>query len=224
MAEVAVLKTLFQRELLLAFRNKSQLLNPILFFLITVSLFPLATDPSAQTLHLLGPGVIAVAALLATLLSIDGLLQHDYRTGCLEQWLLSSHELSYLIFIKLSAAWLVLAAPLVLVAPCVALFYQLSSSTLLVMVLTLLPTTLLLVALCGVGAAFTVGLRQANLLLPLLVLPLAVPCLIFASQTLLASQLGLPIVACLSLLTGFALLGFIAAPFIIAAVLRIGLV
>ncbi|MBX2826497.1 MAG: heme exporter protein CcmB [Gammaproteobacteria bacterium] len=213
---------LLARDLTVTVRRGHQWLNPLLFFIIVVSLFPLGVGPNAETLAAIAPGVIWVGALLATLLSLDSLFTMDHADGSLEQVVLTPQPLSVLMLAKVMAHWLITGIPLILVSPLLVLFLQLPLSSIPVLALSLALGTLSLSLIGAIGAALTVGVRHGGVLLALLILPLFVPILIFGAGTLRAWQLGLPTEAQLSLLGALAVLSLALAPLATAAAIRIG--
>nr|AAC63582.1 CCMB [Pseudomonas putida GB-1] len=168
------------REARLLFRRPAELANPLVFFAIVVALFPLAVGPESQLLQTLSPGLVWVAALLAVLLSLDGLFRSDFEDGSLEQWVLSPHPLALLVLAKVLAHWIFSGLALVLLAPLLALMLGLPSPLLPVLLGSLLLGTPVL-SLLGAVAALTVGLKRGGLLLRLLILPLYIPVLILGS-------------------------------------------
>lgn len=218
---VNALLALLRRDLKLAFRARGELINPLIFFALVVSLFPLATSPEPGMLRLLAPGIIWVSALLATLLSLDQLFRSDYDDGSLEQLVLSPHPLALLALTKIFAHWLVTGLPLVLVAPLLGAMLGLPGPALSTLALGLLLGTPILSAIGGIGAALTVSLRRGGMLLSLLILPLYVPVLVFASSAVEATAAGLPARGQLYLLASLMLLSLSFAPIAIAAALRI---
>ena len=175
----AVLK----RDLLLAFKRPGDVLNPLVFFAIVSTLFPLAIGPASEQLLAIGPGVVWVAALLSALLSLNTLFLTDREDGSLDQLILSPQPLPLLVLGKTVTHWLVSGLPLVLVSPLIAITYQMPGETIRVMVVTLTLGTVSLSLLGSVGAALTIGLNRGTALLSLLVLPLAMPVLIFGART-----------------------------------------
>ena len=218
---LAAFTGVLQRELRLAIRRRNDWLNPPLFFILVVSLFPLGIGPSPQTLALIAPGVIWVAALLATLLSLERLFRDDFDDGSLEQMLLSPHPLPLLVLAKLLAHWLVTGLPLVLISPLLGLLLHLPLSGLLALPLSLLIGTPALTLIGAIGVALTVSLRRGGILLTLLVLPLYVPVLIFGTAAVAASAEGLPNTGQLALLAALLVLTLPLAPLAIAAGLRV---
>ena len=210
----------FTRELLLAVRRPADALSGLLFFILVGSLFPLAIGPDAALLRLIGPGVVWVAALLAVLISLHRLFEHDYADGSLEQWLLAPRMLGILIAIKIAAHWLITCLPLILVAPLLALQYGLSNEATACLVIALLLGTPTLALLGALGAALTLGLR-GQVLLALIVLPMCVPPLIFGCAAVMAAQQGLPAGPALSLLGACLSLAAFLCPWATAAALRL---
>ncbi len=211
------------RDLRIAMRSRAELGVQLLFYVIVVSLFPLATSPERTLLATLGPGVLWVAALLATLLSLPRLFAADLADGSLEQIALSPYPLPALVSGKIAAHWLTNGLPLVLLAPLLAIQYALEGDAVVVLVAGLALGTPVLSLLGAIGAALTLGLRGGGSLLALLVLPLYVPVLIFGAGAVDATRSGLAAGANLSLLGAGLLLALVAAPFAAAAAVRIAL-
>jgi heme exporter protein B len=213
--------TLLRYQLLLAYRQRSELVYCVLFFLLVVSLFPLAVSPEPHILRTLAPGVIWVAALLATLLASTQLFASDFADGNLEQWLLSPRSATGLVFIKITAHWLITGLPLILLAPLCGLILYLPFEQILVLWVTLWLGTPSLSLLSAIAVALTTGLRQGGILLALLVLPLYIPVLVFASSAVLASANGLPVSPHLALLAAFLLFSLVLMPLITVQALRL---
>ena len=209
------------REARLLCRRPAELANPLVFFAIVIALFPLAVGPQTQLLQSLSPGLVWVAALLAVLLSLDGLFRSDFEDGSLEQWVLSSRPLPLLVLAKVSAHWLFSGLALVLLSPLLALMLGLPGRCLPVLLASLLLGTPVLSLLGAIGAALTVGLKRGGLLLALLILPLYIPVLILGSGALQASLQGLPVAGHLLWLASLAALAVTLTPFAIAAGLTI---
>ena len=216
-----VFTQLLSREMRLLARRPSDLANPLVFFAIVIALFPLAVGPETQLLQTLSPGLLWVAALLAVLLSLDGLFRSDFEDGSLEQWVLSSHPLPLLVLAKVLAHWLFSGLALVLLAPVLALMLGLPERCLPVLLISLLLGTPVLSLLGAVGAALTVGLKRGGLLLALLILPLYIPVLILGSGALQAALQGLPASGHLLWLASLTALAVTLTPFAIAAGLTI---
>jgi len=214
---VAALK----RELLLSLRRKSELVNPLIFFLMVVTLFPLGVSPEPGFLAQLAPGVLWVAALLATLLSMDSLFRSDFDDGSLEQLLLSPQPLFVVVLAKVLAHWMLTGLVLTLVAPLIAVMLFLPAEGMPGLMLSLLLGTPTLSLVGAIGAALTVGLRKGGVLIALLVLPLYIPVLIFGTGAVQAAVTGLPLGGYLALLGALLALGATLAPLAIGAALRI---
>jgi heme exporter protein B len=214
---------LLKRDLTLAMRRRAEMVNPLLFFILVTSLFPLGVGANPNLLQAIGPGVIWVAALLAALLSLDGIFRSDFEDGTLEQFLLSSHPVSILVLAKVLAHWLITGLPLLLVSPLLGVLLGLSGDAIRVMMITLLLGTPVLSLLGAVGVALTVGLRKGGMILSLLVLPLYVPLLIFAAAAVDTAAAGLPITAHLLFITALLILALSLSPPATAAALRISL-
>jgi heme exporter protein B len=220
---IAALRSVLVRDLTLAVRRRTDVLTTLIFFVIVVSLFPFGVGPDAELLRTLGPGVIWVAALLASMLSLGRLFAGDFVDGVLEQLLLTPQPLAVLALVKVFAHWLVSGLPLVLMAPVLGLQYGLSAEALQILVLTLLLGTPVLSLIGSVGAALTLGLRGGGVLLSLLVLPLYVPVLIFGAGAVDAGLSGQGVEGHYSLLAAFLLTAIIFAPWATAAALRISM-
>lgn len=214
---------LIQRELRIAFRRGAEVVNPLLFFLIVITLFPLGIGPDPQQLARIAPGIVWVAALLSSLLALERLFRDDYLDGTLDQLLLSPTPLPVTVMGKVIAHWLVTGLPLILLSPLVAMLLSLDMYSWRAMALTLLLGTPTLSFLGAIGVGLTVGLRRGGVLLSLLVLPLAIPVLIFASAAIDAAGQGLAIGGYLALLGAMLVGSATLAPFATAAALRITL-
>src|SRR3989344_5480263 len=216
-----VFSLLLARESRLLFRRPAELANPLVFFAIVIALFPLAVGPQTQLLQSLSPGLVWVAALLAVLLSLDGLFRSDFEDGSLEQWVVSPHPLALLVLAKVLAHWAFSGLALVLLAPLLGLMLGLPIGTITVLLVSLLLGTPILSLLGAVGAALTVGLKRGGLLLALLILPLYIPVLILGSGALQAELQGLPSIGYLLWMASLAALAVTLSPFAIAAGLEI---
>ena len=212
-----------RRDLLLAVRRRSDVGTALLFFVIVASLFPLGVGAEPDLLRAIGPGVIWVAALLSTLLSLGRLFSADYADGTLEQMLLGAAPLGVVAAAKGLAHWLVAGLPLVLIAPLLALQYDLPRALYGVLVLSLLLGTPVLSLVGAIGAALTLGLRGGGVLLALLVLPLYVPVLILGAGSVDMAAAGLAPDGQLLLLSALLILAAAFAPWATAAALRISM-
>ena len=214
---------IIRRDLRLAMRRRNDSVAMLFFFIIVVSLFPLGIGPEAGLLRTLAPGVLWVAALLATMLSLPRLFADDYHDGTLEQLALAPQPLALIVIGKVIAHWLVSGLPLALLAPILGLQFDLSIDALVVLTVSLLIGTPALSGIGAIGAALTLGVRGGGVLLSLLVLPLYIPVLIFGAGAVDAVVTGLGAQAHLSLLAALSLAGVFFAPWATAAALRIAL-
>ena len=212
-----------RRDLLLTFRRRSDIVNPLAFFVMVGVMFPLGVSPEAKFLAQLAPGVIWVAALLASLLSVDGIFRSDFDDGSLEQMLISPQSLLLLVLAKVMNHWLISGFCLALVSPLLALMLFLPSEGVWALILSLLLGTPTLSLIGAIGAALTVGLRKGGILISLLVLPLYIPVLIFGASCVQAASMGLPIQGYLALLGAIFVLSVVSAPFAIVAALQISI-
>ena len=212
------------RDIRLAMRRRTDVLTTLFFFVIVVSLFPLGVGTEKEVLRILGPGVVWVAALLASMLALERLFAADYDDGTLEQMLMTPQPLSVLVLAKVAAHWLLTGLPLVAIAPLVGLQYHLSDTSIGVMMLSLLAGTPVLSLIGAIGAALTLGLRGGGILLSLLILPLYIPVLVYGAGAVAASTIAVadaqPYFA---LLGSFLLLTLIFSPLAAAAALRIAM-
>ncbi|HLP81817.1 MAG TPA: heme exporter protein CcmB, partial [Nitrosomonas sp.] len=196
---------IIKRDLLLAVRRQSDVLTTLFFFIIVVSLFPLSVGPEMNLLRAMAPGIVWVAALLASMLSLGRMFSNDYMDGTLEQMLLSPQSLSLLVLGKALAHWLVTGIPLVLMAPVLGIQYDLPVDALAILTFSLLLGTPVLSLIGAIGAALTLGLRGGGVLVSLLVLPLYIPILIFGAGAVEANMAGVEFDAHLSLIGAFLL-------------------
>ena len=215
--------SLLRRDLRIALRERSDLAQPVLFFVVVVSMFPLSVTPDQQLLQNAGPGIIWVAALLATLLALDSIFRPDFDDGSLEQIALSPHPLSLLVLAKAVAHWLVSALPLILVSPLLSMLMQLPAQATVILMLSLLVGTPALSLIGAVGVGLTVGIRRNGVLLSLLVLPLYVPALIFGSGSVQAVMISQDPTPHLLLLSAFSVFSLAVCPLAAAAAVRISL-
>ncbi|HEY6821386.1 MAG TPA: heme exporter protein CcmB [Burkholderiales bacterium] len=220
---LAAARCLIYRDLLLALRRKSDVGTALLFFVIVASLFPLGVGVEPSLLKAIGPGVIWVAALLSSMLSLSRLFADDHADGTLEQMLLGAAPLGVIVAAKTAAHWLVSGLPLVLIAPLLAIQYGLSASLIGVLVLSLLIGTPVLSMIGAIGAALTLGLRGGGVLLSLLVLPLYVPVLVMGAGSVDMAAAGLAPDAQLLLLAAMLIVAAVFSPWALAAALRISI-
>ena len=185
------LMSILHRDLTLAMRQKADIFQPLTFFVLVITLFPIAVGPSPDTLQKIGPGVIWVAAILSALLGMERLFRDDFVDGVLEQLQLSQLSLAWVMFVKVFAHWLVTIVPLILISPLLALFLNLSMSMYWALLGTLLLGTPIISLLGAVAVALTVGLQRGGILLALVIIPVFIPLLIFATAAVDAAAFGL---------------------------------
>ncbi|MCK9539046.1 heme exporter protein CcmB [Dokdonella sp.] len=216
-------RALVRRDLTLVWRRRGDALNPILFALIVVALFPLALGPEPEVLRRIAAGVIFVALLLAGLLALDTLFRSDYEDGSLEQLVLSPHPLALLLACKIAVHWFTTALPLIVAAPLLGELLHLADPVRPVLLAALLLATPLLSLIGAICVALTVGMHRSGMLLALLVLPLYVPVLIFGAGACNAAGNALPYAAPLLWLGAALVVALVVAPLACAAALRISL-
>ena len=214
---------IIKRELQIAMRKRAEILNPLWFFLIVITLFPLVIGPDPALLSRIAPGVAWVAALLSALLSFERLFRDDFIDGSLEQLMLNAQSLPMTALAKVIAHWLLTGLPLILLSPIAALLLSLEINIWWALVLTLLLGTPVLSSIGAIGVALTVGLCKGGVLLSLLVVPLFIPVLIFASSVLEAASLNMTYGGQLAILGAMMVSAITLSPFAIAAALRISL-
>lgn len=217
----AVFWATLRRDLLLAIRHRGEMANPLVFFLIAITLIPLGITPESTVLTIIAPGMLWVMALLATLLSLDGLFRSDYEDGSLEQMLISPQPLYFTVLAKVLVHWLVTGLPLTLMSPLLGVMLSLPSAGYGPLCLSLLLGTASMSLIGAVGAALTVALRKGGLLLSLIVMPLYVPVLIFGASSVHNAVLGSAINAQLAVLGAFLALAIVLAPLAAAGALRV---
>ena len=213
----------FARDARLAVRSKGEVVQALAFFVVVVSLFPLAIGPESALLKRIAPGVVWVAALLSVLLTLPRILANDHADGTLEQLALSVYPLPLIVAGKIIAHWLITGLPLALLSPVLGLQFGLESRELVVMFASLMLGTPVLSLVGSVGAALTLGVRGGSILLALLVLPLYIPVLIFGAGAVEQSMAGIDVSANLSLLGAMLLLGGLVSPFAVAVAVKISL-
>ena len=217
----SVILATIRRELLLAFRSPGDVINPLMFFVISVTLFPLGGGADANFLSSIASGVIWVTALLAIMFSMDSLFRSDYEDGSLEQLLMSPQPLYFLLLAKVLSHWLVACLPIILLAPVFAVMFAIPEAGRLPLVLGLLVGTPILCLLGAIGMALTVGLSRSGLLLAVLILPLYIPVLVFGTGMVAAALDSLPYTGLLALMGAMLILAICLSPLAIAAALRI---
>ena len=211
------------RDLTVAFRKRGQLIQPLAFFALVTMLFPLAVSPELARLRAIAPGVLWVAALLASLLALEFLFRDDAYDGTLEQYALSGQSLTWLLFAKTVAHWLLTGLPLALMAPFAALSIGVSAAAVPGIVLVMVVGTVALSLIGAIGAALTLGMKRSGALLALLTLPLSLPVLIYGARATELAIVGNSYLAPLELLAALAVLAVTLAPLAAAAAVRISL-
>ncbi|HEX7113698.1 MAG TPA: heme exporter protein CcmB [Steroidobacter sp.] len=217
----ALLVLVITRDLRLAVRHWDQILQPLIFFVIVTTLFPLAISPALAELREISAGVVWVAAMLASLLALESLFRPDVEDGTMEQWVLSGQPLSLLLVAKVATHWLLTGLPLVLMSPLVGTALGMPQSAWPVLMATLALGTGSLSMLGGIGAALTVSVRRGSVLLALLVLPLEMPVLIFGARAVDLAMQGEVVAGPLNLLAAMLLFFLSLGPFAMAAAMRI---
>ncbi|CAM2797057.1 MULTISPECIES: heme exporter protein CcmB [Vibrio] len=212
---------IIQRELLIAFRRQADIFNPLWFFIIVITLFPLSIGPEPGLLSRIAPGIVWVAALLSALLSLERLFRDDFQDGALEQMMIMPVPLSVVALSKVIAHWLLTGVPLILISPLLAILLSLNFDTWLGVVATLLLGTPTLSFIGAIGVALTVGLQKGGVLLSLVVLPLYIPILIFATSAIDAASLGMAYNGQLAILAAMLVGAMTLTPFAISAALRV---
>lgn len=210
-----------RKDLIGAFRQQSEILNPIWFFIIVITLFPLGIGTDPALLSRIAPGIIWVAALLSALLSFERLFKDDYIDGSLEQMMISPHSLTWLVSAKVFAHWTLTGLPILVISPLLAIFLSLELNTFWALFLTLLLGTPILSLLGAIGVALTIGLRKGGVLLSLIMLPLSIPILIFSTMAIDAAAFGQSYTGMLALLGAMLVATITLAPYAIAASLRV---
>ena len=218
-----LLTMVIRRDLVLAMRRRADVLTTLIFFVMVVSLFPLGVGPELDLLRQMAPGVVWVAALLASMLALGRMFSADYLDGTLEQMMLVPQSLSMLVLGKILAHWMVSGLPLVLMAPVLGLQFDMSVEALWVLIGGLLLGTPVLSMIGAVGAALTLGLRGGGVLVSLLVLPLCIPVLIFGAGAVEAVASGMNVAPHLSLLGALLVLALVFTPWVTAQALRISM-
>ncbi len=217
----AVYSATLKRDLKLALRQKVDVVNPLFFYVLVIILFPIGIGPEPDLLQRVAPGVIWIAALLSTLLGVEKLFKEDYDDGVLEQLILSPVPLPVVVMAKMTAHWCTSGLPIILISPLLAAFLNVNASGLLAVILTLLVATPLLSIIAAIGAALTVGLQKGGVLISLLVLPLNIPILIFATSAVDNAMSNSPYNGQLAVLTAFLILAMMLGPFAVSSSLKV---
>ena len=213
--------TVIRRDVLLAARRRGDWLTAQLFFVMVVSMFPIGIGPEPGMLRTIGPGVVWVAALLASLLSLERLFADDYRDGTLELMMLSPHPIALLTLGKAIAHWIINGIPLLAITPLLGIQFNLPAEAVWILVLSLAIGTPILSLLGSIGAALTLGLRGGGALVTLLIMPLYVPALIFGAGAVEGVLAGTGSEAHLSLLGAFLMMSLLLAPWVSAMALKV---
>jgi len=213
--------TLIKRDLVLAFRGRGEAFNSLIFFGLVILLFPIGISASEKLLSEIAPGLIWIAALLATMVSLDNLFKEDFQDGTLEQWAVSQHSLISFAWARLLSHWIITSVPLIIIAPLFALSLNLPPEAIGVLIFSLLLGTPLLTFIGGIGVALTTGLKKSSMLLPLLVLPFYIPVLIFGASAVDVAADGWSAAGQLYILAGLFVLGITLAPFAVATSLKV---
>ena len=211
----------FRRDLLLAFRHKGDMVNPLVFFLIAITMIPLALGPEKAVLMRIAPGIIWVMALLATLLSLDNLFRSDFDDGSLEQLLIAPYPLPMAVLAKIFVHWLATGLPLTLLAPLLGVMLSLPASAFGALCYSLLLGTAVMSLIGAVGAALTVSLRKGGVLISLIVMPLYIPILIFGASAVQVAALGQPFNMQLAVLGAALAIALVFVPLAVAGALRV---
>lgn len=214
---------MLMRDLRLVWRRRGDAMQPVIFVLLVVTLFPLALGDDRELLARIAPGVLWIAVLLSGLLTMDTLFRGDHEDGSLEQMLLSPSPLAWLVALRLAVHWLTTALPLIILTPVLGKMLYLPGNLLGPLLVSLLVGTPLLSLVGGVVAALTVGMRRSGMMMGLLALPLYVPILVFGAGSVMLAAQGLPWIGVLGLLAGGLALAFVLAPLAAATALRIAL-
>jgi heme exporter protein B len=194
-----------------------------MFFVISISLFPIAISPEAQTLSSIAPGIIWVITMLSVLLSLNSLFHYDYDSGVLEQMVISHHSLPLILLAKTLAHWMLSGLPIIILSPFLGMALFINTEGIYILVLTLIIATPCLSLIGSIGASLVVGIKNSGMLLSLLILPLFIPILIFATSAVSQSQSNLPIDGQLYFLGFILILSILITPFLSALSLKISL-
>ncbi|GLT17420.1 heme exporter protein B [Vibrio zhanjiangensis] len=220
---ISAMNSIIRRELLIAFRRQADVFNPLWFFVIVITLFPLSVGPEPNLLARIAAGIVWVAALLSALLSLERLFRDDFQDGALEQLMLMPLPLPFVVISKVIAHWILTGLPLILISPLLAILLSLDVNAWLAVVATLLVGTPTLSFIGAIGVALTVGLQKGGVLLSLLVLPLYIPILIFATSAIDAASLGMAYKGQLAILGAMLIGSMTLTPFAISSALRVSI-
>jgi heme exporter protein B len=218
---MVALKSFFYKDVALAYRQRAELMQPLMFFVLVITLFPLAIGPSPETLQRIGGGVIWVAAILSLLLGMERMFRDDFADGSLEQYMLSPAPLYMIVVVKVFTHWLMHIVPLFLISPLLALFLNLTLDMYVALMLTLLLGTPLISFVGAIGVALTVGLHRGGVLLALLLIPIFIPLLIFATSAIESASMLLPYHPQLAIIAALLLFSVALSPMAIAYSLKV---
>lgn len=212
--------TIFRRDLLLALRYRGDFVNPLIFFFVVIALIPLGLSPELSRLSEVAPGMLWITALLASMLSLDGLFKDDYLDGTLEEIIVLPQPLYFMVLAKIIVHWIVTGLPLSLLAPFLGMMLSLPEEGYLPLVSSLLVGTALLSLIGSIGAALTLPLNREGLLLSLIVIPFYMPVLIFGSNIVVMSINGLSIASPLAVMGSLLALSLLISPYAVSCALR----
>ena len=215
------LYSIIHRDITLAMRQKADIFQPLTFFVLVITLFPIAVGPVPETLQKIGPGVIWVAAILSTLLGMERLFRDDFNDGVLEQMQLSNLSLSWIMIAKVFTHWLVTIVPLILISPLLALFLNLTMPMYWALLATLLLGTPILTLLGAIAVALTVGLQKGGILLSLIIIPVFIPLLIFATSAVDTAMFGLNYLPQLAIITAMLCIAMAVTPMAMSYAIRV---
>lgn len=218
---MVALQSVFLKDVALAYRQRAELMQPLMFFVLVITLFPLAVGPSPETLQRIGGGVIWVAAILSLLLGMERMFRDDFADGSLEQYMLSPTPLYMIVVVKVLTHWLMHIVPLFLISPLLALFLNLTFDMYVALMLTLLLGTPLISFVGAIGVALTVGLHRGGVLLALLLIPIFIPLLIFATSAIESASMLLPYHAQLAIIAALLLFSVALSPMAISYSLKV---
>lgn len=215
------LYSVIHRDITLAMRQKADIFQPLTFFVLVITLFPIAVGPAPETLQKIGPGVIWVAAILSALLGMERLFRDDFNDGVLEQMQLSNLSLSWIMFAKVMTHWLLTIVPLILISPLLALFLNLTMPMYWALLATLLLGTPILSLLGSIAVALTVGLQKGGILLSLIIIPVFIPLLIFATSAVDTALFGLNYLPQLAIIAAMLCIAMALTPMAMSYAIRV---
>lgn len=218
---ISILWSFCKRDFALAYHQRAELMQPFMFFMIVITLFPLAIGPSPEILQRVSGGVVWVAAILSLLLGMERMFRDDFNDGTLEQYTLSSTPLYMIVLTKVLTHWGIHIVPLLLLSPVLALFLNMSMPMYQALVATLILGTPVISLIGAIGVALTVGLQRSGVLVALLLIPLFIPLLIFATSAIDSASLQLPYAFQLGIMAALLLFTLAAAPAAISYSLRV---